>query len=137
MNVIIGKHGARRYPPAFAENRPDERGVLRQLLDLDGVGRVEFCRAQGIRYRDMEVDDGVLLVVAEANCRYLAPARYDDEVRITALGAATPRMVRFDYELYDQTSGVRLANGFTKHIFCGRNFRPAKLPQKYWPQFNM
>ncbi len=102
------------------------------------VGRVEFCRAQGIRYRDMEVDDGILLVVAEANCRYHAPARYDDEVRIsTALGAATPRMVRFDYELYDQTSGARLAHGFTKHIFCGRNFRPAKLPQKYWPQFGM
>ena len=34
------------------------------------VGRVEFCRAQGIRYRDMEDDDGILLVVAEANCRY-------------------------------------------------------------------
>ena len=102
------------------------------------VGRVEFCRAQGIRYRDMEVDDGVLLVVAEANCRYLAPARYDDEVRIsTALGASTPRMVRFDYELYDQTTGTPLAHGFTKHIFCGRTFRPAKLPRKYWPQFGM
>jgi acyl-CoA thioester hydrolase len=102
------------------------------------VGRVEFCRAQGIRYRDMEVDDGILLVVAEANCRYLAPARYDDEVRIsTALGSATPRMVRFDYELYDQTSGTRLAHGFTKHIFCGRTFRPAKLPRKYWTLFGM
>jgi len=102
------------------------------------VGRVEFCRAQGIRYRDMEVDDGVLLVVAEANCRYLAPARYDDEVRIsTALGVATPRMVRFDYDLYDQTTGTPLAHGFTKHIFCGRTFRPAKLPRKYWPQFGM
>ena len=95
------------------------------------VGRVEFCRAQGIRYRDMEETDGVLLVVAEANCRYLAPARYDDEVRIvTTLATATPRMIQFDYELFNQ-SGARLAHGFTKHIFCGRDFRPAKLPEKY------
>ena len=44
------------------------------------VGRVELCRACGFHYRDMERDDGVLLAVAEANCRYLSPARFDDEV---------------------------------------------------------
>ena len=62
----------------------DQMGVVyyaNYLIWME-VGRVEFCRAQGIRYRDMEGDDGILLVVAEANCRYLAPARYDDEVRI-------------------------------------------------------
>ena len=30
--------------------------------------------------------------------------------------------------LFDQASGTRLAHGFTKHIFCGRDFRP-KLPE--------
>ena len=118
----------------------DQMGVVyyaNYLIWME-VGRVEFCRAQGIRYRDMEEADGVLLVVAEANCRYLAPARYDDEVRIaTSLSAANPRMVRFDYELFDQTTGTRLAHGFTKHIFCGRDFRPSKLPQIYWPLFGM
>jgi acyl-CoA thioester hydrolase len=102
------------------------------------VGRVELCRATGIRYRDMEIDDGVLLVVAEANCRYLAPARYDDEIRIrTWIAEATPRLVRFEYEFFDETTGTRLATGFTKHIFCGRDVRPAKLPQKYWPLFGI
>ena len=101
------------------------------------VGRVEFCRAQGIRYRDMEESDGILLVVAEANCRYLAPARYDDEVRIaTTLTQSTPRLICFDYELFNQ-SATQLAHGFTKHIFCGRDFRPSKLPQKYWTLFGM
>jgi len=118
----------------------DQMGVVyyaNYLIWME-VGRVEFCRAQGIRYRDMEVGDGILLVVAEANCRYLAPARYDDEVRVsTTLAAANPRMIRFDYELFDQTTGTCLAHGFTKHIFCGRDFRPAKLPQKYWPLFGM
>ena len=118
----------------------DQMGVVyyaNYLIWME-VGRVELCRAAGIRYRDMEIDDGVLLVVAEANCRYMAPARYDEEIRIrTWMAGATPRMIRFEYEFYDETTGRRLATGFTKHIFCGRDLRPAKLPQKYWTLFGI
>jgi acyl-CoA thioester hydrolase len=118
----------------------DQMGVVyyaNYLIWME-VGRVELCRATGIRYRDMEIDDGVLLVVAEANCRYLAPARYDDEVRIrTWIAGATARLIRFEYEFFDETTGARLATGFTKHIFCGRDVRPAKLPRKYWPLFGI
>jgi acyl-CoA thioester hydrolase len=86
----------------------------------------------------MELDDDVMLVVAEANCRYLAPARYDDEVAIrTTIGSATPRMVRFDYEVQEATGGRSLATGFSKHVFCGRDMKPRKLPQKYWPLFGI
>jgi acyl-CoA thioester hydrolase len=117
----------------------DQMGVVyyaNYLIWME-VGRGEFCRAQGINYRDMEESDGILLVVAEANCRYLAPARYDDEVRIvTSLAETTPRMARFDYELFNQT-GTRLAVGFTKHVFCGRDVRPTKLPEKYHPLFDI
>jgi len=117
----------------------DQMGVVyyaNHLIWME-VGRVEFCRAKGIRYRDME-DDGILLVVSEANCRYSRPARYDDEVRIrTTLAAADPRMIRFEYEIFNQDSGTRLATGFTKHIFCGRDVRPCKLPEKYWAIFGI
>ena len=37
------------------------------------IGRVEYFRARGIRYRDMERDEGILLVVVEAHCRYHSP----------------------------------------------------------------
>ncbi len=37
------------------------------------VGRVELCRALGFEYREMECQDGIVLAVAEANCRYLSP----------------------------------------------------------------
>jgi acyl-CoA thioester hydrolase len=101
----------------------DQMGVVyyaNYLIWME-VGRAELCRATGIRYRDMEIDDDVMLVVAEANCRYLAPARYDDEVSVlTTIGEASPRMVRFDYEVQDVTSRRKLATGSTKHIFCGR-----------------
>ncbi len=118
----------------------DQMGVVyysNYLIWME-LGRVELFRAQGIRYRDMEGNDGILLVVSEANCRYSRPARYDDEVRVrTTLAVADPRMIRFEYEIFNQASGTRLASGFTKHIFCGRDVRPTKLPEKYWPLFGI
>ena len=118
----------------------DQMGVVyyANYLVWMEVGRVELCRATGIHYRDMEINDGVLLVVAEANCRYRSPARYDEEIRIrTWISQATPRLVRFEYEFLDAAAGQSLATGFSKHIFCGRDVRPAKLPQKYWPLFGI
>lgn len=118
----------------------DQMGVVyyANYLVWMEVGRVELCRAAGIRYRDMETDDDVLLVVAEANCRYLSPARYDDEIRIrTWIAAASPRLIRFEYEFFDVTTGTMLATGFTKHLFCGPGVKPRKLPEKYWPQFGI
>ena len=102
------------------------------------VGRVECCQALGFRYRDMEANDGVLLAVVEAHCRYLYPARYDDELIVkTSLEAATPRMVRFGYEISLADGGRRLATGETKHIFCTREMKPARLPEKYRPFFGI
>ena len=112
----------------------DQMGVVyhaNYLIWME-VGRVEYWRASGLRYRDMEREDGILLVVAEANCRYQAPAFYDDEVVIrTTLAEANPRMVRFEYELVNAEAGHAIATGYTKHVFCGRDHRPAKLPEKY------
>jgi acyl-CoA thioester hydrolase len=60
----------------------DQMGVVyhANYLVWMEMGRVELCRSMGVRYRDMEQQDGVLLTVVEARCRYHAPARYDDEV---------------------------------------------------------
>jgi acyl-CoA thioester hydrolase len=102
------------------------------------VGRVEYCRAAGIRYRDMERDDGVLLAVVEANCRYLSPALYDEEVIVkTWIESVNLRMLRFGYEMLDASSGRRLATGETKHIFCDRERKPRKLPAKYHAAFGL
>jgi acyl-CoA thioester hydrolase len=102
------------------------------------LGRVEYSRARGIRYRDMEEQDHVLLVVAEANCRYRRPARYDDEVIIrTWISESTPRTIRFEYEMLGAVEGNTLAMGFTRHVICGRDVRPTKLPEKYWPMFGI
>ena len=101
------------------------------------MGRVEYCRAAGIVYRDMERDDGILLTVVEASCRYVSPALYDEEVTVrTWVAEAYPRMVRFQYEMAE-ASGRRLATGETKHIFCNRDRKPIKLPEKYRAAFGI
>ena len=96
------------------------------------VGRVEYCRAAGLRYRDLEKETGVLLTVVEVNCRYLAPAFYDDEIVVrTGVEQFTPRMVRFGYEIRNAATAVLLATGFTRHVFLGPERKPRKLPEEF------
>jgi acyl-CoA thioester hydrolase len=102
------------------------------------VGRVEYCRVAGIRYRDLERDEGILLAVVEANCRYVSAAMFDDEVIVrTCLVQAHPRMLRFAYEMVDAATNRVLATGETKHVFCDRQRRPVKLPEKHRAAFGM
>lgn len=102
------------------------------------VGRAEYCRAAGIRYRDMELDDGILLAVVEAHCRYLRPARYDEEIVVkTWVANASRRAVEFQYGIRDAKSGRQLAAGGTKHVFLGAEMKPVRLPEKYWPLFGI
>jgi acyl-CoA thioester hydrolase len=102
------------------------------------VGRAEYCRTAGIRYRDMEVDDGILLAVVEAHCRYLRPARYDDEIVVkTWIANASRRAVEFGYQICDASSGRPLAAGGTKHVFLGADMKPVKLPDKYRALFGI
>ena len=62
----------------------DQMGVVyyANYLVWMEVARVEYCKVLGFRYKDMEMEDGVLLAVVEANCRYIYPARFDEEVLV-------------------------------------------------------
>lgn len=118
----------------------DQMGVVyyANYLVWMEVGRVELCRACGFNYRDMERDDGVLLAVAESNCRYSSPARFDDEVIVkTWIDAAGGRMVTFAYEMRLAGDDRKLATGFTRHIFLTRDLRPTRLPRKYFSMFGI
>ena len=116
----------------------DQMGVVyyANYLVWMEVGRVDLCRACGFEYRDMERDDGILLAVAEANCRYVSAARFDDEVTVrTSVGSAHRRAVTFTYEM--RVGARKVAEGFTKHLILDRNFQRTQLPPKYWPMFGM
>jgi acyl-CoA thioester hydrolase len=102
------------------------------------VARVDYCRSIGFSYQQMEVDDGVLLAVVEAHCRYVCPARYDQEVIVaTTVPEAHPRMIRFAYQMRSAADGRALASGETRHVFCNREMKPARLPAKYRGLFGL
>ena len=102
------------------------------------VGRVELCKACGFSYRDMENDDGVLLAVAEAQCRYRAPARFDDEVIVkTWIAEANSRVVTFAYEMRLAAAETVLATGSTRHVFVNRNMERTRMPDKYRTLFGI
>jgi acyl-CoA thioester hydrolase len=118
----------------------DQMGVVyyANYLVWMEVGRVELCKALGFNYGDMERDDGVLLAVAEACCRYLSPARFDDEVIVkTWIEEANTRMATFAYEMRLAEGDRKLATGHTRHIFVNREMHRARLPEKYHAMFGL
>ena len=127
-----------RFRVRYAET--DQMGVVyysNYFIWME-LGRAEYCRAIGFRYKDMETNDGILLAVVDAHCRYLFPARYDEEIAVTtSISLANRRMVEFTYEIRDPVLGRMLAHGETKHIFLNRDMKPVKLPEKYFGAFGI
>ena len=96
------------------------------------IGRVELVRSRGLNYKELEHKEGLFLSVVHADCRYLFPARYDQEVAIqTQVSMANSRMVEFAYEIRHAASRQLLAQGATKHIWLNRDMRPSRLPAQY------
>jgi acyl-CoA thioester hydrolase len=96
------------------------------------VGRTDFCRQRGFAYRDLEEQDALCLIVAEARCRYKTPAHYDDEIEVrTYLKDIRRRVLVFGYEIYRMATDELLAEGETVHVITNRAGRPRPLPEKY------
>ncbi|MFV0388301.1 MAG: acyl-CoA thioesterase [Pyrinomonadaceae bacterium] len=95
-------------------------------------GRSEFCRTRGFSYQEMEAEDGLMMVVAETNCRYVAPAKYDELITVrTRISDLRSRGLTFEYEIFREADDKRLAFGTTKHVITDSNKRVTRLPEKY------
>jgi acyl-CoA thioester hydrolase len=106
----------------------DGQGVVHHANYLTWLelGRVELLRAAGHSYKELE-EQGVLLVVAEANLRYFVPARFDDLLRLvtTAVRAKGAR-IEHRYELF---RGEELLAQATTTVACiDRAGRVSRLP---------
>jgi acyl-CoA thioester hydrolase len=112
----------------------DQMGVVyyANYLIWFEIGRTDYCLQHGFAYRDMEQEDGLYIMVAEARCRYKAPARYDDEIEVrTRLTGMRKRVLIFGYEVYKQLTDELIAEGETVHVITDRDGRPRSLPDKY------
>jgi len=131
-NELPGAWTSTQLRVRYAET--DQMGVVyhANYLVWFEIGRTDFCRAQGFAYREMEEHDGLFIMVAEAKCRYKAPARYDDEIRVlTRLRDVRKRVLVFGYEVYRTPDEELLAEGETVHVITDREGRPRVLPEKY------
>ncbi len=79
------------------------------------MGRVELLRAQGHSYADLE-RQGVFFVVVKLECRYKAPARYDEELALTTR-IIKQTSVRIDHG-YELKRGEVLLAEATSTIAC-------------------
>src|SRR5215467_10814934 len=89
-----------RFRVRYAETDQMGMAYYANYLIWMEVGRSDFCRQCGFSYRDMEQQEQAYLTVAEATCRYRAPARYEDEIVIeTELSRVKSRVVEFTYRI--------------------------------------
>ena len=96
------------------------------------VGRVELMRALSLEYKRLEEDHGCLIAVVEAQARYRAPARYDDEIAIqTTITAMRGPIIKMGYRVLRVSDGVLLCDGATTHVVVDREMRKRALPEIY------
>ena len=94
------------------------------------VARMSYLRAIGYDYAALE-RDGLGFVIAEASCRYHAPAHFDEELMVrTSVGEVRNRSFVFEYEVYNKETGQLLATGRTVQVFIDGKGKPRGIPPK-------
>jgi len=112
----------------------DQMGVVyyANFLVWFEIGRVELLRQLGFDYKTMEVEDDCFIPVVEVNCRYKAPARYDDQLVIeTRMAALRGSVLKFRYRILRGNDAHVLAEGETTHVVTDRTLLKRALPEKY------
>src|ERR1700722_4245110 len=112
----------------------DQMGVVyySNFLIWFEIGRVELLRQLGFDYKTMEIDDDCFIPVVEANCRYKAPAHYDDELIIqTSVTGVRGAVLKFRYRVERVGDHQLLAEGETTHVVTDGKLIKRALPDKY------
>ena len=90
------------------------------------IGRTELLRASGGNYRKME-EDGLLVMVVKAECRFRRPARYDDLLTLrTTVVRVTRAKIEQQYEVF--RDGECLAVGHVTLAVVDRSGKLQAVP---------
>ena len=110
----------------------DQMGVVYygnypQYLEL---GRVEWLRAIGLTYKEMEAE-GIMMPVVSLQIQYKKPALYEELITIrTKLKDLPSTKIEFDYEILNE-KGELLSTANTILVFVdAKTFRPVRCPEK-------
>jgi len=110
------------------------------------IGRTEWIRSNGLSYKQIE-ERGLLLPVVDLQCKFIMPAKYDDQIIIcTQVVEYSPLRMHFESQIrrvedaaaYEQWSseeplpGELLVEGGTRHVWVNDSFQPVRM-NKIWP----
>ncbi|MBL7859232.1 MAG: acyl-CoA thioesterase [Cyclobacteriaceae bacterium] len=92
------------------------------------VARVESLRQLGVTYSEIETM-GIIMPVLENKSKYLAPARYDEVLKIVTTIREKPVLrIKFEYEIYNEADKL-IHIGETLLVFVDKQTnRPRKPP---------
>jgi acyl-CoA thioester hydrolase len=120
-----------RFRARYAET--DKMGVIyyANYLVWMEMGRTDYCRSVGFDYREMEVE-GAHMAVAEATCRYILPARYDDSILVrTWVERLNRRLITFVYSIVNENTKAILAEGKTVHVAMSLEGKSMSISERY------
>jgi len=94
------------------------------------IGRVESLRSAGIRYKDMEEIEGVMLPVLEIQSKFLKAIYYDEEITIRTYMREMPKVrAIFDFEIFNEKEEL-VHKAQTTLVFVKKETgRPCRAPQ--------
>jgi len=90
------------------------------------MGRTELLRQMGVSYHECE-QQGIFYVVSKIECKFLAPARYDDVLTLITRVVRTGR-ARIDHEYELTRDGQVLCRGWSTLACVDRAGRPQANP---------
>lgn len=127
------------YRPKYFET--DQMGVVYHgnYFTWFEAGRDDYFRGLGYSYSQLE-QNGVLMVVIQSQCDYVVPARYDDELIITAtLKKVKGARISFEYEVSKKDCKILIAKAVMVYAFVDRKFKPInirKSDDRLWTLLN-
>jgi len=99
------------------------------------AARAELMRKHGMSYSELE-EEGYLLPVREAHCRYRKSLRYDDiaviKARLIDIGGAS---IKIGYRIFLKDDCELVAEGYTVHPFTDRDKKIVKTPDFFKKMF--
>lgn len=112
----------------------DPMGYLHhaKYFEFFEMGRMELLRHIGISYRDME-ERGFFIVVANLECKYLKPARFDDVLDLrVSIERMTRARIDHRYELF--RDGQLICQAQTTVACVDRQGRLIPMPEELFSE---
>jgi acyl-CoA thioester hydrolase len=94
------------------------------------VARVESLRQLGLTYKSIEAQ-GIIMPVLENKSKFIAPARYDELLKIVCIIRDKPGIrIRFEYEIFNEENKL-IHQGETLLVFVDKKTnKPCRPPQE-------